>query len=185
MYSFSRTRRVSILMAVLSIVLGVVFIIFPGLTGSVFCWALAIIALLVAAGRYWAFFQAHKNGETAIGPMCTAIILTLFGVFCITRPDVILSFLPLVLGILLLIDGIGKLPIAVSAFTSGIGSRVFAGIAALIPLILGIVLILNPFGAAKAVIMFFGVSIALDGALDLLSLISMIRREKEDYKDIR
>ena len=127
MYSFSRSRKTSILTSVLCIILGVVFILFPGLTGYVFCWGLAIIALLAAAGRYWAFFQARKEGESAVGPMTVAIILTLFGIFCITRADIILSFLPLVLGILLLIDGIGKLPIAVSAFTAGNGSRIFSG----------------------------------------------------------
>ena len=34
-------------------------------------------------------------------------------IFCFVRPDVILSFLPLTLGIVILVDGIGKLRPAV------------------------------------------------------------------------
>ena len=51
--------------------------------------------------------------------------------------------------------------------------------------ICGIVLIANPFGAAKAVIVFFGVSLLLDGILDLVTAIQTRRAEKSEYKDIR
>lgn len=186
MYSFSRSRRISILMALLYIVLGVLFIVFPGVIGSVFCWVLASITLLLALTRYWSFYRAYKAGESGFGALTLAVILTIFGIFCLVRSDLIISFLPMVLGIVLLVDGLGKLPVALSTFSSGRGPRIFSGIASLIPLILGIILIFNPFEAAKAVIIFFGISMAVDGVLDLTSLISMIRKEKleQDYKDI-
>lgn len=50
---------------------------------------------------------------------------------------------------------------------------------------LGIVLLVNPFRAAKAAIMFFGISILADGLFELITYIQQRRAEKSEYKDIR
>ena len=46
-------------------------------------------------------------------------------------------------------------------------------------------LLVNPFRAAKAAIMFFGISILADGLFELITYIQQRRAEKSEYKDIR
>ena len=91
---------------------------------------------------------------------------------CIFRPQFILSFLPLVLGIALLIDGIGKLPLAMDAVRTLHTALTPVLWAAVLPLVLGIVLIANPFGVAKTVIRFFGIGLIVDGMCDLITVLS-------------
>ena len=115
-----------------------------------------------------------------IGVLCLA-----FGIFCFSRPYVVLSFLPIALGIMLLVDGIGKMPLAVDALSVYSPYRFWVLISAVLPLILGIVLLVNPFRAAKAASMFFGISILADGLFELITYIQQRRAEKSEYKDIR
>ena len=93
--------------------------------------------------------------------------------------------LPIALGIMLLVDGIGKMPLAVDALSVYSPYRFWVLISAVLPLILGIVLLVNPFRAAKAAIMFFGISILADGLFELITYIQQRRAEKSEYKDIR
>ena len=79
-------------------------------------------------------------------------------------PEFVLSFLPLTLGVLLLIDGIGKLPAALEARKLLPTAFLPLAISAVIPLLLGLILIMNPFDVTKFVIMFFGICLVIDGA---------------------
>ncbi|MBS4931959.1 MAG: DUF308 domain-containing protein, partial [Clostridiales bacterium] len=92
------------------------------------------------------------------------------GVFFLLFYNIIFSFLSLVLGILLLADGIGKIPVLISAKQESsivVKPLIFSTV---VPLILGIILIVNPFGLPKFVLMFFGISLILDGAVDLYTV---------------
>ena len=79
----------------------------------------------------------------------------------------------------------GTLVIAVDALSVYSPYRFWVLISAVLPLILGIVLLVNPFRAAKAAIMFFGISILADGLFELITYIQQRRAEKSEYKDIR
>ena len=76
-------------------------------------------------------------------------------------------------------------PLAVDALSVYSPYRFWVLISAVLPLILGIVLLVNPFRAAKAAIMFFGISILADGLFELITYIQQRRAEKSEYKDIR
>ena len=89
--------------------------------------------------------------------------------FALLRPHVILSFLPFVLGALLLLDGVGKLPVMLDAIQTHAPGMAYGVASTLVPLILGIVLLINPFQAAQMVIQFFGLGLILDGVADFIA----------------
>lgn len=165
--------------------LGLVLTFWPGMSGTVFCWGIAAALILYAAHSFWYFIKARNLGFTAGGTLVIGILCLAFGIFCFSRPYVVLSFLPIALGIMLLVDGIGKMPLAVDALSVYSPYRFWVLISAVLPLILGIVLLVNPFRAAKAAIMFFGISILADGLFELITYIQQRRAEKAEYKDIR
>ena len=160
-------RTTSLWASVIYMALGLVLTFWPGMSGTVFCWGIAAALILYAAHSFWYFIKARNLGFTAGGTY------------------VVLSFLPIALGIMLLVDGIGKMPLAVDALSVYSPYRFWVLISAVLPLILGIVLLVNPFRAAKAAIMFFGISILADGLFELITYIQQRRAEKSEYKDIR
>ena len=82
-----------------------------------------------------------------------------------------LSVLPLVLGSLLLVDGVGKLPLALTAIRDKYPNMVPMILASVIPILLGILIVVNPFQTAKIVVMVFGLSLVADGASDFLTVL--------------
>ena len=178
-------RASSLWASLIYMAIGLVLMFWPGISGTVFCWGIAIALVLYAAHSFWYFVKARNLGFTAGGTLVIGIICLAFGFFCFARPQVILAFLPFTLGLMLLVDGIGKLPLAVDALSVHIPYRFWVLVSAVLPLVLGIVLLFNPFSAAKAAIVFFGISILADGLFELISYIQQRRAEKSEYKDIR
>lgn len=73
------------------------------------------------------------------------------------------------LGALLLIDGIGKIPLVISGIQDEIPALIPLLLSALIPVVLGVLLLVNPFHAAQLVIMVFGIALIGDGISDLVT----------------
>lgn len=167
MFEFFWVRTPSVWIAGLYILLGLGLLAFPGTSGTLFVWMLAAgttVYALAHLARYW---QGRRAGRSLPGDLFLTVLPLAFSVFALLWPSVILSFLPLVLGSLLLIDGVGKLPLALAALRQRGDSRVPLTLACLIPLVLGVLILVNPFHTARLVIMVFGAALVLDGVSDL------------------
>ena len=163
------SRNASVGMAVLYMVLGLPLLLFPAAVGTVFVWALAIGCVVYALPHLIRYLQGRKVGQAFGGDLFLTVLPLLFALFALLRPHVILSFLPFVLGALLLLDGVGKLPLMLEAIQDHTPGFVYCVASTLVPLIAGLVLMLNPFQAAQMVIQFFGLGLILDGIADLIT----------------
>ena len=178
MFGFFWTRSASLGLAAVYMGLGLVFLLFPEMTGTVFCWALAAGAAAFSAARLVRWRQADRAGHSASGELVIGLLFVGLAVFCVLGERIILSFVPLVSGLVLLVDGIGKLPLALDAKRDG--ASVFAPLlaSALVPLILGIVMMADPFGVTRVAIRFLGISLLLDGICDLGTVLYARSQEK-------
>ncbi len=167
MFDFFWNRKATIWSSAIYIVIGLILLFFPGISGRIFCWGLGIVALAYGAGRLVNWNRLKHAGYRANGEAALGAILVLVALVCFLRPVSVLSFLPMTLGFLLILDGVGKLPLALEAFQQKTPYSGMGLLSAALPLLLGIVLVLNPFGATKTVISAFGVFLLLDGISDL------------------
>lgn len=115
---FFWSRTASVWIALLYIILGLPLLLCPGASGSVFVWALAAGAAVYAVSHLWRYIQGRKMERASGGDLFLAVLPLAFAIFSISWPQAILSFLPLVLGALLLVDGVGKAPLAIAAIQS-------------------------------------------------------------------
>ena len=95
-----------------------------------------------------------------------------FAVFALVWPQTLLSFLPLVLGSLLLLDGVGKLPLAIMALRAHTPDATALLLSSLIPLVLGAVIVVNPFQTVQLVVRIFGVGLIADGVADFAAVLT-------------
>ena len=153
MFQFFWSRTASAWIAILYIALGLPLILFPEVSGSLFAWALAAGAVLYAVSHLWRYIQGRKGGHASSG-------------------DLFLTILPLVLGAFLLVDGVGKLPLVLTAITAKHPTLLPLLFASLVPLVLDVLLIVNPFHAAHIVIMVFGGALIADGVSDLMTAVA-------------
>ena len=116
---------------------------------SAFVWALAAGAAAYAISHLWRYLQGCKVGQVSGGDLFLTILLMAFAVFSLSWPQAILSFLPLVLGALLMVDGVGKAPLVIAAIRSKPPILIPLLFSSLIPTILGVLLVVNPFRATR------------------------------------
>lgn len=166
---FFWSRTASVWIALLYIVLGLPLLLFPGISGSVFVWSLSAGAAVYAVSHLWRYLHGRKMDQASGTDLFLTILPLAFSLFSIIWPEAILSFLPLVLGALLLIDGVGKLPLVISGIRDEIPASLPLLLSSLIPIALGILLLVNPFHAAQLVIMVFGAALISDGISDLVT----------------
>lgn len=167
MFQFFWSRAACVWIALLYVALGLPLLLFPDVSGTVFVWALAIGAAIYGVSHLWRYFQSREKGQT--GDLFLGILPLGFSVFALLSPQAILSFLPIVLGALLLMDGVGKLPLMVRGIREKSPAMVPLIVSAVLPVLIGIVLMVNPFTVAKMVIMAFGLTLMADGVSDLIT----------------
>lgn len=178
-FSDGNRRSSSIWIPILYILFAVPLILYPDIASRLFCLALSIGSFVYAAARLLRYARNAKHGWAYDGDKWVGIVFVLIGLFCLFFWRVILSFLPLTLGLLLLLDGLMKLPLAIDAFQMKFSSRFALLASTAVPLLLGLILLLNPFGVTRLIIRFFGISLIADGICELVASI-FDRRSRKD-----
>ena len=182
MLEFFWTRTASIWIAILYMLLGLALLLFPGASGTIFVWALAAGAAVYGLSHLWRYIQSKRAGEGLGGDLFLGILPLVFALFALLRPYSILAFLPLVLGLLLLVDGVGKLPLVIQGRKARVPFFLPLLLSALLPILLGLLLVINPFQAAEVVIMTFGAALIIDGATDFAT--AFLSRKDTRHEDI-
>ena len=102
---FQDVKNSFLLSAAVSIILGIVLIVYPVKTSLLICYiagALLLFGGVVALIRYIAsrepFFFRYD--------LFVALVLILFGCFVIFESDLVIAFIPVVIGIILLANGL-------------------------------------------------------------------------------
>lgn len=144
----------------LYLILGFVFVLFPVASSTLICRIVGLLSLILGGYRLYQDYQIQLLDADLI----SSAGLFLFGLICLIVPTAILSIIPIVLGTIITIDGIGKL------FRSWkIRELSYLPFAfALLLTLLGILLLLDPFGAIINLFTFIGFILIFDGVVELL-----------------
>ena len=165
-------RSASVWIALLYMVMGGLLLAFPAATSTVFVWALAGGAACYGVSHLLRYLQTRKKGTASPADLFLTVLPVAFAVFALVWPQTLLSFLPLVLGSLLLLDGVGKLPLAIMAMRAHTPDATALLLSSLIPLVLGAVIVVSPFQTVQLVVRIFGVGLIADGVADFAAVLT-------------
>jgi len=164
------TNQIAVGRAILAaayIALGIVLIAHPGFTGIVICRAAGVLALVFGGVRAVTALRSRDGSIFFQTDLLIGVLLLAFGIFTLTRPDVILSVLPVILGVYLLMESVGKFQRAAVLKRLGYVRWWLILLFGVLAAALGALLLLYPFQAAETMLMFLGASLVLDGISDL------------------
>lgn len=106
------------------------------------------------------------------------------GVIFILHPNAIISMFPVIIGLLVLIDGVFKVQTAFDAKRFGLREWWLILVGALLCAGLGLLLLFDPFAGSNWLMVLVGVSLLLDGVQNLFNALYTVkitrRRPKED-----
>ena len=111
------------------------------------------------------------------------ILLIALGVVVLMRPERVLEFLSVALGIATLADGLFKIQIALDARRFGIRSWWLILILALAATVVGLALAVQSWGGAQLLTVLLGISLLAEGILNLcvvLSAVKIVRHQQPD-----
>ena len=158
-----------VIMSLLYLGLGVFLVMKPRTALNVVCYALGGVVLACAAVQLIRYFVVERGVFQSQLTLISGIVCLALGGFLILRSDIVVKILPIVFGLFVIFDAIGRVQNALDLRRCGYDS--WKGFLALpvLSVVLGVVLIANPFSAMETLVMAIGIILIVEGGINLLS----------------
>ena len=171
-----------ILMSVLYLALGIFLLMVPGTALNVVCYALGAVVLACAVVQLVRYFAVERGIFRSQLTLISGLVCLGLGAFLIIRSDIVVRILPIVFGLFVIFDSLGRIQNALELRRCNYDSWKGFLLLAVLSIVLGVVMILNPFGTMETLVMAIGVILIIEGALNLLSALYTVIAVKRFIK---
>ena len=113
------------------------------------------------------YARIRGTGFTAPFMLVGGVITAGLGIFTLAKPQVVTSFLPIVFGIFIVVDGLSRIGTAIDLAKRKGQKWWLLLLFSIVSVALGILLVLHPFDAAVSAVMLCGILLIAEGALNL------------------
>ena len=176
-----------ILLSVALCALGGVLIAVPDFSAALLCRLVGVTMLLFGAVKIIGYCSKDLYRLAFQFDLAFGILLIALSVVILIRPENMMSFLCIVLGIAILADGLFKIQTALDARRFGLRTWWLILSLAIIAGVIGAVLVFRPTESARIVTMLLGMSLLAEGILNLcvaLCAVKIIRHQQPDVIEI-
>lgn len=158
--------------AIFYIVFGLVMLLIPVVVSSFICYLIASLFLVIGFMGIYSYIKNRGLGFGSSIILVFSILFLALGIFILFNPVSFVSFIPLVVGIMLIIDSVNKFQTAIDLKNNGYKSWWHMFLVSSIILLLGLMLIFNPFKSIELFIRIIGALLIFDGLSNLFALYS-------------
>ena len=166
---------------------GILLILFPQMSAYTLCQMLGAILVLYGAIKMIGYFSRDLYRLAFQYDLAFGMLIMLIGLILLAVPGRAMSFLFIVLGILILTDGLFEIQIALDARRFGIRKWWLIFSLAVLSGILGLLLVIRPAESMQFIMALLGISLLCDGILSFcvaLLLVKIIRNQHPDVIEI-
>ena len=149
--------------AVICMVIGLVLLLWPGVTMAILCKALAVMLAVAGVVMIISFFVNKDAGVGYTATFAIGLIITVIGVWIFTRPEAFISLIPIIAGVIIVVNGITNLAQAISLAQVSYQKWWLALVFAAITILLGAYLVFKPVNAVELAVRIIGVILIYDG----------------------
>ena len=153
-----RIRRMELLKAVISLLLGIVIVIFPKVTMTVICYAIAGAILIYGIIDIVSYFTSKTYDGSFTLTLLKGVVATVIAIVIFIRPSYLSTFIHIVVGILLVIDGITSIQKSVFLKNNNIYFWHVSMVESILTFAIGIFILIKPLSAEIAVIICLGIA---------------------------
>lgn len=175
-------KKNMILLAVSCIILGLVLVVYPKVSGVVMCYLIGGFALVYGLVHLIAYIRARLPMMSYRYDLVQGIFGMAMGIYILMYPQTLIELLPVVLGLIVLVDSIVKIQHAWDLKRLGYEQWWIVLIGALAMIVLGFLMINYPFTAYLSIVMFTGMSLIVNGVVDLVTII-ILNNKLKSFKD--
>ena len=155
------------LLSIAYIIIGMMLLIMPQTSLLWICYAFGAVVLVTGIVCLIQYARIRGTGFTAPFMLVGGVITAGLGIFTLAKPQVVASFLPIVFGIFILVDGLSRVGTAIDLAKRKGQKWWMLLLLSVVSVALGALLVLHPFDAAVSVVMVCGILLSVEGALNL------------------
>lgn len=155
------------LLSIAYIVIGMMLLIMPQTSLLWIYYAFGAVVLITGIVCLIQYARIRGTGFTAPFMLVGGVITAGLGIFTLAKPQVVASFLPIVFGIFIVVDGLSRIGSAIDLAKRKGQKWWVLLLLSIVSVALGILLVLHPFGAAVSVVMVCGILLIVEGAMNL------------------
>ena len=186
-----KIKMYTLLVSLLYVIMGIIMILNPGFILDAVNYIVGILVLLYGVIYIVRFISKNAFNTLSKFSLLAGLLSITFGIYILLNPTLLSSIIPFAAGMLLLVDGLGKLKDSL-AFKKVDYNRWWIGlIISIIFIGFGIYMILNSFNVSKVIVQIIGAVLIFDALSDLWVYLCYkkyapkkeIKRELEDIKE--
>lgn len=168
--SFVKTLKVvSALASVGLIAMGVCLMIWPGASVTAICAAMGALAIVYGVIRMVGYFCNDLYRLAFQFDLALGLLSILVGGVLLLRADRVMAYLPVLIGVFLLVDSVLRFQTAMDAKAFGMGKWWVILLAAILGAVLGVWLLVRPVESAADLVRLLGLALIIDGGENLLA----------------
>ena len=175
-----------IVMSALFCVLGVVLFVLPAVSVAWIGRLLGIGMMVFGVVKLVGYFSRDLFRLAFQYDLAFGALLIALGLVTLLHPNSAMSFLCIMFGIPVLADGLFKIQLAIDSHRFGVRSWWVVLLLAILTCVIGVLLVLRPGDGAQVLTMMMGISLFLDGVLNLsvaICLVKIVRNQQPDIID--
>ena len=168
--------------AVTLLICGLVLLLMPELTLVTIANVIGILVIMIGAFFLIGYFL-RKELAAGNNDLIKGLVIVCIGIFICVKSELVVSVLPVVLGIGVVLSGILKLQHAFDLKRMGFDTWVRIGLASAVNIFIGLIVILNPFSTVAWLMRLVGIGFLFSGVTDLITTIYVSKKASEYYVD--
>ena len=172
-------KKNMILLAVFYLILGIILVLFPEGSGYAICYLIGGLTIIYGIFHLVLYQRTKTPFVTYRYDLVQGIIGLAIGIYVMIVPEILIETLPVVLGVVVMIDSIVKIQNAWDLKRMGYDRWWLVMIGALVTLVFGLLMVFYPFTVYLSVIVFVGISLIVNGVSDLITIFILNKKVKE------
>ena len=156
--------------AIISIIIGLVFILFPADSLTFINYIIVVTLIIIGLFQFIGYFVTSvQDNQFRIG-FVLGLMSFMLAAYAYFEADSIIDLIPRILGILIIIDSAITLQNAIDLLRLGSRRWWYQLVQATVTIVLGALMFFNPFTDYETFMMFAGVTMIVNGVLDLSNI---------------
>lgn len=161
------------------LLIGFLMCAWPVGTAGVMCVIAGIAIIVTGIIKAADYFREKDYGLMPRVDFASAAIQVILGILLAARPDVFMSLVPFILGMLVLVNSVFQMQTALELHVLKYGAWWHHLLVSLICGVLAIIMMFDPFGSYRMVAVFMGLGFLAGGAADLWTALYLTKKLKQ------
>ena len=175
-----KESKIDLITSIICVIIGLILALMPAETLNFITYIIEGVFILIGTITIFNFLKVDSKKDILSIGFIQGVACILIAIFLIINPTLLVSILPICIGIWMVIGSLKKLQLIFKLGSVDVKVNFWYIMLAILMLTIGIVAIVNPFETAMFIVRMLGIGIACYSMLDLIENISILRAIKKE-----